>query len=89
MNNATNKCKFALCSNCYLKRSNKRPAKRQHVTIVRPRNSCNHRTLEVFTQGNYFNPNYIQKNLDKGDIFPTACAQCKRTFTNSDKIVAI
>ena len=89
MYNATNTCKFALCNNCYLARSEKNPTKRQRAVLIRSKNSCNHRILELFTQGNYFHPEYIKKRLDKGDIFPMACEKCKRTFTNNGRIAAI
>ena len=87
MNNAKHPCKFALCSHCYFNRNDRSQGKRRRLTMIRSKDSCCHRNLEINTQGEYFNPEYVNRRLKKGDIFPTVCAVCQRTFSNN-KITA-
>ena len=80
MNKPLHKCRFALCSHCYIKRQGLRQVKRNRSMVVKNRNDCDHNNLEVFGESECFKPEYVKTRHERGDIFPTECFECKRSF---------
>ena len=80
MNKPSDKCKYALCSHCYIKKETIQQGKRSRLTIIRNTKHCNHNNLEVFAESDYFKPEFVRKRHERGDIFPTECAECQRAF---------
>lgn len=79
MNNPKHFCKYALCNSCWDEST--RSNKRQRTSLAINRSACDHRNLDLFTCGDYFKPKYIRVRQERGDHFPTHCAQCKKTVT--------
>ena len=80
MNKPLHKCRFALCSQCYIKKQGLRHAKRNRSMIVKNKKDCDHNNLDVFGESECFKPEYVKTRHERGDIFPTECFECKRSF---------
>ena len=82
MNNVKHKCTYAICEDCFRKKHEKGNKKRKRNLLINDTSDCDHTHLDFFVESDYFSPDFIEMRKDRGDIFPTKCADCKRIFTN-------
>ena len=94
MNDPVHKCDFAICNVCYqyMEGMQEQARKREKISRSRKRTrdvdqdpkECKHdlSSLVTFHDPTYFTDTYLRRRKEHGDVTPTICDKCKKTFTN-------
>ena len=94
MNDPAHECDFAICNVCYQymedmqeqsrKREKKSRSRKRTRDVDQDPKECKHdlSSLVTFHDPTYFTDTYLKRRKEHGDVTPTICDKCKKTFTN-------